>query len=203
MDELAKEYIIEFFNKRIIHFKESPEAVGWTPKGQKLRYEKILELMNPQGLSLLDFGCGRGDFYGFLKERNIKCRYVGIDINPTLIKEAKTKYPEGEFIVTDIEETPFLQKFDYTVAIGVFNLNIHGVKESMKNCIKILYGNTNKELIFTCLDARTKNKDIELVYFYPDELKEILSFFCENFIIYDSLVKGDLFVVLKKNIKNF
>lgn len=203
MDELTKDYIIEFFNKRVSHFKDSPEALGWTPSGQRLRYEKVLSLINPEGFSILDFGCGRGDFYGFLREKNISCSYVGVDINPVLIKQAKTKYPEAEFLNIDIEEVSLRKRFDYTVAIGVFNLNVYGVKESMKNCIRILFENTNKELVFTCLDARTKNKDIEVVYFHPEEIKDIISVFCNDFVIYDSLVEGDLFVVLKKTTKNF
>lgn len=65
MDELEKEFVIDFFTKRFIHFKDSPEAVGWTKTGQLLRYEAVYKLINPDGKKILDFGCGKGDFYGF------------------------------------------------------------------------------------------------------------------------------------------
>ncbi|GAB5045715.1 class I SAM-dependent methyltransferase [Thermodesulfovibrio sp. TK110] len=199
MDELAKEYVIDFFTKRLLHFKNSPESVGWTRTGQLLRYETVLKLIEPEGKRLLDFGCGKGDFYGFLRERGVKCRYVGIDINPSLIEFARKSYPEAEFHVMDIENEPLPEVFDLTIAIGVFNLAVQNVKEVMQRCLKILFQHTTERLIFTCLNEKTKLKDIYVTCFSIKELEKIVKALTVEYQIMDDLVEGDLFLILNKS----
>ncbi|WP_141267042.1 bifunctional 2-polyprenyl-6-hydroxyphenol methylase/3-demethylubiquinol 3-O-methyltransferase UbiG [Thermodesulfovibrio sp. Kuro-1] len=198
MDELTKEYVIDFFTKRLIHFKNSPESVGWTQTGQLLRYEAVLKLINPEGKSLLDFGCGKGDFYGFLKQRGIKCDYTGIDINPSLIEVAIKNYPEAVFYVKDIEKEPLNRKFNYTLAIGVFNLAVQDIKELMERCLEILFQHTNEKLILTCLNKKTKLKDISVTYFTVEELEKISKKLTNSYQIVDNLIEGDLFLILNK-----
>jgi len=199
MDELEKEYVIDFFTKRLLHFKDSPEAVGWTKTGQLLRYEAVYKLINPDGKKLLDFGCGKGDFYRFLKEKVCKVNYTGIDINPSLIELAKKNYPETNFYVKDIEIEPLNEVFEYTVIIGVFNLAISNVKNLMQRCVKILFENTKERLILNCLNNKTKFKDIGVTYFSAEELKSFAKSLTQNFQILDSVIEGDLFLILDKN----
>ncbi|MCS7214802.1 MAG: class I SAM-dependent methyltransferase [Thermodesulfovibrio sp.] len=198
MDELAKEYVIDFFTKRLIHFKDSPESVGWTPKGQILRYEAVLKLINPDGKSLLDFGCGKGDFYGFLKQKGINCHYLGVDINSSLIELARRKYAEALFHVKDIEIEALDRNFNYTVAIGVFNLAIKGIKEIMKRYLTILFEHTSEKLIFTCLNKNTKFIDFTLTYFTNEELDSFSRTLTDRYQLIDSLIEGDIFLVLEK-----
>lgn len=198
MDELAKEYVIDFFKKRLIHFKDSPEAVGWTYKGQIMRYEAILEFINPEGSTILDFGCGKGDFYIFLNERGINCQYKGIDINPYLIELARQKYGENLFYVQDIEREPLEDYFDYTVAIGVFNLQIQDVKETAKSCLNILFSHTERRLVATFLNSQTRLRDIGVSYFSKDELTEVARSLTDKFLLVDNLIEGEFFLVLDR-----
>jgi len=199
MDELAKEYVIDFFTKRLFHFKNSPESVGWTHKGQLIRYETVLKLIEPEGKSLLDFGCGKGDFYGFLKEKGVDCHYTGIDINPSLIELARKNYPDVEFYVMDIEKSALEKKFNYTLAIGVFNLAVQDIKELTERCLKILFQHTSERLVFTCLNQQTKLKDIYVTYFSKEELEKIAKKLTNRYEIMDNLVEGDLFLILDKS----
>lgn len=112
----------------------------WTSEGQLLRYKTLLTIAGDiSGKSILDFGCGKGDFYGFMKENNISVQYFGIDINENLIALAKQKYPEAEFFIIDIEEEAFERSFDIIFVCGVFNLRVTGIEESMKNVLKKLF----------------------------------------------------------------
>jgi ubiquinone/menaquinone biosynthesis C-methylase UbiE len=199
MDELAKEYVIDFFTKRLFHFKNSPESVGWTHKGQLIRYETVLKLIEPEGKSLLDFGCGKGDFYGFLKEKGVDCHYTGIDINSSLIDLARKNYPNVEFYVMDIENEALERKFNYTLAIGVFNLAVQDIKELTERCLKILFQHTSERLVFTCLNQQTKLKDIYVTYFSKEELEKIAKKLTNRYEIMDNLVEGDLFLILDKS----
>ena len=79
------------------------------------------------GLSVLDFGCGKGDLYHFLSERTDDLRYCGIDVNEGLVALAREKYPDAEFLCVDIEETRLDRAFDVVLICGVFNLRIAGI----------------------------------------------------------------------------
>jgi len=52
-------------------------------------------------LTLLEVGCATGEFYRYLKMKYPLVRYYGIDISRPTIARAKTKYPDGTFVVTD------------------------------------------------------------------------------------------------------
>ncbi len=198
MDELSKDYIIDFFTKRFIHFKDTPPSLGWSEEGQGMRYSKIVSLLPLNGMRVLDFGCGKGDFYEYLIKHGIDCEYTGIDINPVLIEFASKKFKNARFIACDIEDG-IKGDFDYVIACGVFNLKVDGVKESAFNAIRLLYMHTIKSLLFTCLDSRLSRKDPFLYYFNRDELIELASSLTDEYILMDDAIHGDLFLLLKKD----
>ena len=53
-----------------------------------------------KGSSVLDIGCGTGDFYDYLKQRGV-IDYLGIDIYHMSVEYAQMKYPEGRFVTSD------------------------------------------------------------------------------------------------------
>lgn len=137
MDPLGKKELLYFYNRHLKDFGDAPQAVRWTSEGQRRRYETLLNIARDiSGKKILDFGCGKGDLYGFIKDKGIPINYCGIDVNENLIELAKSKYPEAEFIAMDLEESEFEQAFDVIFVCGVFNLRVAGIEESMKNVLK-------------------------------------------------------------------
>jgi SAM-dependent methyltransferase len=65
--------------------------------GEDLRY---LRFLIPEGLRILELGCGSGDVLAALKPRY----GVGVDLSPTMIAQAKQRYPDIEFRIGDIED---------------------------------------------------------------------------------------------------
>ncbi len=61
--------------------------------------ERYLRFLVPEGLSILELGCGTGDLLNALKPK----RGVGIDFSPEMVRIAKTRYPELEFRQADME----------------------------------------------------------------------------------------------------
>jgi SAM-dependent methyltransferase len=173
MDELSKKYVISFFDKALQMHGDRPEAVRWTPGGQQLRYECLLDIdNNMNGSKILDYGCGKGDFYQFLKERNISVRYTGFDINEQLISLAKDKFPECRFKVFDIEKDILKEDFDYILLCGVFNLKFEDLEKSIKNTLTNLFSHCHIALAFNALSAHDPNKAFELHYLYPEAMVE-------------------------------
>jgi|SRR3990172_5263864 len=170
MDELAREYVISFFDRNLLLHGDRPEAVRWTAKGQLLHYQALLDIGDIEGSRVLDFGCGKGDFYQFLKERGIRVDYTGYDINAGLISLAAGKYPEGHFRVFDSEKDEIGEDFDYIFLCGVFNLKVQGLDETIRNTLTKLFIRCRAALAFNALSSHNPRKDFELNYLSPEEM---------------------------------
>lgn len=170
MDELAKEYVISFFDRNLMIHGDRPEAVRWSAQGQRLHYKAMLDIGPIAGSEVLDYGCGKGDLYGFLKEQGVEVTYVGCDINPQLIALASQKYPGADFRVFDAEQGTLDRAFDYIFLCGVFNLKVQGIDEAIQTVLGRLFACCRVGLAFNALSAYNPKKDFELHYVYPDRL---------------------------------
>jgi SAM-dependent methyltransferase len=171
MDGLSKEYLISFYDRNLMMHGDRPEALRWTPKGQETRYSLMLEV-TPEigGKKILDYGCGKGDFYGFLKDKRMRVDYTGMDINPRLIELARSKYPECAFRVFDIEEEPLDEDFDLIFLCGVFNNRIDGASDTMKKVVSALFRHSREGLAVSALSSYDSEKDREVNYASPEEM---------------------------------
>jgi SAM-dependent methyltransferase len=171
MDELSKEYLISFFNSSLMMHGDNPQAVRWTSRGQRLRYEGLLDIDKTiHGAKILDFGCGKGDFYQFLKDRNIAVQYTGYDINEQMISFAANKFPECIFTVFDLGKDQLTEDFDYIFLCGVFNLRLQAIEETIKKTLLDLFDHCRTALAFNALSAHDPQKKPELHYLYPGDM---------------------------------
>lgn len=170
MDALSKEFLNRFYDTNLMIFGDRPETLRWSAQGQLMRYSFMRELFALEGSTVLDYGCGKGDFCGHLKSAGISVEYTGVDINPNLIKLAAQKHPEARFLALDIEEDEFDGRFDYVFICGVFNNNIDGTAASMRKCLSELYAHTKKSLVLIGLSTKSENRSHDLFYTDPDEL---------------------------------
>lgn len=184
MDELSKEYVISFFDKNLMLHGDRPEAVRWSSTGQILHYQSMLDIGNINGKKILDFGCGKGDFYQFLKDKNIYVEYHGYDINEKLIALAEQKYAETDFRVFDIDKDVLDEDFDYIFLCGVFNLKVERLDEMIKNTLIKLFKHCRIGLAFNALSAHNPERDFELHYTSPENM---LGFAVKNLSPYVSL----------------
>jgi SAM-dependent methyltransferase len=200
MDSLAKEYLVSFYSKNLLLHGDRPEALRWSPVGQRIRYRVLLDIVpDLNGKKALDYGCGKGDLYDYIKENSIDIDYTGIDINPELVKLAKEKHPDAAFGVTDVEEKPLTEHFDIAFICGVFNNRVQGVEESMLNVLSKLFEITDEALAINALSSHSKYKGVEMNYTSPEEL----SFFVEenltpHYILRQDYLPGDFTMFLYK-----
>jgi SAM-dependent methyltransferase len=172
MDELAKEYIISLFNKRLMMHGDRAEAVGWSSSGQLRGFESMLGIGDIRGSRILDFGCGKGDYYGFLQEKGIDVSYSGFDINEQLIDLARKKYPGIDFRVFHLDRDILDEDFDYIFLCGVFNVKVDGIESEIRKSLSTLWGHCRKALAFNALSSDEPRKDFALHYTSPVALRE-------------------------------
>lgn len=173
MDPYAKDRLLSFYNFHLQKFGDRPEALRWTPQGQLKRYHMLADIAPAEALNnstVLDYGCGTGDFYRFLKRRGIRVKYAGVDINANFIDLAKRKYPECSFRVMNADDDDLEGAYDYIFICGVFNLNVPGVDEDMKNALVKLFRHCNRGLALSALSSHAPVKDHELHFTSPEEM---------------------------------
>ena len=122
-----QDYVIESYRKTFLEYGVTPEALQWSPEGQRWRFDKLIEIItskaefNLNGKRLLEIGCGLGHLYPFLKTSFGEVDYTGIDIVPEFIDNARQLHHDAIFECRDIINAPFAQDFDFVFISGVFN----------------------------------------------------------------------------------
>jgi len=90
--------------------------------------QKYLRFLIPEGLSVLELGCGTGELLHSLKPS----KGVGIDFSHGMIKIAKSRYPELEFRHGDIEELENSKEtFDIVVLSDVIG-HLNDIEETFR-----------------------------------------------------------------------
>ncbi len=142
---------------------------------------KHLKINN--GESVIDVGCGTGDFCRFFKGK-----YLGVDINKNYLKFARKKYgsEDRRFISVDVTQFPFQTKFDIALFINIMHhLDEKQSLQVMKSLSKIadkafivdlLPGKTAFQKLLCWGDGgkfiRGERKQIELIEKYFEIIKK-------------------------------
>ena len=103
-------------------------------KGQRLRFESFLRAHDLRGRSILDIGCGVGDFFGRLRDHAVEADYVGIDVSPEMVGRARERFPNGRFEVG--EAGTMERRFDYTVAFAIHNVKVDRGRDILERSLR-------------------------------------------------------------------
>lgn len=170
-------------------FGDAPEANSWDRMAQVFRWKELLKLSDlvesaQQGDSLLDLGCGTGDFYGYLMEtipEGNRLAYMGVDVVSSMIEIAKGKYPMGAdmFRVLNVLEEALPRKFNYIFANGIFNLRLMEEKNAfpyMCRLLKAVWPYAERGICFNFISTHVNWRDEKMAYYDPARVLE----FCIN-----------------------
>lgn len=171
MNKAEKRATIKRFEERFSQFGYSPKAMGWRDKKQQeLRFKILVQIGGLNGSSILDVGCGFGDLYGYLRKKNLRVKYTGVDISPKLIEKAKQLYPGANFKVKDIISDSYHKRFDYIFASGMFNWRIGNNKRYTKDMVSKMFSLCRKGVAVNMMTTYVDYKDDYLYYYDPKEI---------------------------------
>ncbi|NOX15367.1 MAG: class I SAM-dependent methyltransferase [Epsilonproteobacteria bacterium] len=187
-DETVQRYTNRY-KKLGYHIK----TLGWgTKEQQDYRFSKTLdEAIDFSGKSILDIGCGFGDYFNFLKSNNINfSHYIGYDINENLVNEAKKLYAskKSTFNVTNILKTNEKNIADIGVMLGLLNFNLKDKFDNYEYSKKMIlkaFSLVNEVLIVDFLSTKLiDNYPKEDFVFYHNPSKMIdFAFILSNNVI--------------------
>lgn len=195
------------------HGEDNYRALDWkSPESQVLRYQIFEHLFSIAGkgrhFSVLDVGCGFGDFFGYLKKRGFKFSYAGYDISSRIIAAAKRKYPEAKFEVKDILTDLAPARFDFVFCSGAFNIRFfledeheEKVKMMLLRMFEIARIGVGANFLSSGavyhISAQDLNSGI-YYYFKPEDLVQYCRSFCSRFMLRHDYHPGDFTVFLLK-----
>ena len=107
------------------------------------------------------------------KYKKFKGIYKGIDISEKAINLAKRKYINKKnvsFEKQNIFREKLKKNYDYILINGTFNNHTINNNDWMNDCLRILFRNTNKALIFNNLNYYVDYKVPSLFYIKPEEV---------------------------------
>ena len=114
-------------------YEQAYNKHGYSPQGlcssnvdrSDLRYSVLTQPVLASGGSVLDVGCGFADLFQYLKNKGWKGRYTGIDIVPSLLKEAAAKHPDARLVQGDGSRgLAELGAHDFVISCGAMNLKL-------------------------------------------------------------------------------
>ncbi len=151
------------------YLQYSAEAVGYS--NRELQWDMYRSIANyvPEGDSVLDFGCARGDFKAFHETNyNFDIDYIGIDLNEHLIGAGKLVYEDRiDVRLCDWFSLPEDTKQDWSINIGSSNLRYDGDikttdEEYLKKTIQVMYKHATKGVVIL-LTSTISNIDDGLI----------------------------------------
>ena len=206
-----KQSNIDYHKEEYQKHGKSILSLGWGSKvSQEIRFEVIKDMGILTGDSILDVGCGFGDFANYMLSKNINFyHYEGVDINSDFIKACKEKYRNNKNIsfnncdLDDLFTKPPLERYDWVVASGIFSFDCFSWKRDTIETVKKMFLLCKKGISVNFLSARTMIHKKGFKYVDPDYvIKNILCNISNKFILRHDYKVNDFTIYIYKDISN-
>lgn len=185
--------VIAYFSRLAAERGATSHGVGMTERSQIRRFENLLKVGSLRKKTLLDVGCGYGDFYSFLQRKGIWVDYMGFDITPAMIEIAKQKNPKiaDRFRLVNILTEEIPERYDYVVSNGPLNIALDDNMPVMIRLIERMFQICNIGMAVTMTSALTKRPKEGTFYYDPAEILHRVSRFCQNLVLDHSYLPHD------------
>ena len=160
------------YDESLTKYGDSPKSVGQldiqTLERRLLILTQVGDLKNSK---VLDFGCGIGYLYSYLKKKiKFNGEYVGYDISNEMINFANKKYKNVRFENKNVLSERINERFDYVIINGTFNNKINQNLNWIKKTLKILFKKTDKAIAFNNITSYVDYFDKKLYYAQPEKI---------------------------------
>lgn len=148
-------------------------ALGWgSRESQATRFAVLTEVGKLNGASVLDVGCGLGDFYGWMRRKRLRVRYTGVDITPRMVDKARERFPRTQFRVCDLlDGSQRIVRHDYVLSSGIFTHRSTSAFEFLAMMVRRMFDLSKQAVAFNCLSGWAEKK--EHGEYHADPLKVV------------------------------
>jgi len=113
----------DYYEEKLKKYGPTFQSVDWNSKeSQELRFDQLIKVIDKSddNFSILDYGCGYGALYLYLKSKFPKFYYYGYDASDAMIEKAISLNSNTQ--CNWFSDPINLIKTDYVVASGLFNV---------------------------------------------------------------------------------
>jgi SAM-dependent methyltransferase len=159
--------IASFYDGLVAQYGHHPRAADYgRVESQRIKFEVLSQILVPEDRKLLDVGCGFADYARFLSEKGHSVEYVGVDLSPKMIEEARAASPGLDLRVANILDDHSLGTFDVVNANGIFYLLGEDAWALMQELVRRMFSLATRVLAFNSLSSWAP--DQEPGEFYAD-----------------------------------
>ncbi len=173
---------------------------GWVSKEvQQARFDVITDLLDFNGVSVLDVGCGDGDFKEALDLSFHSFDYIGLDQQPEFIEYAQQRYQGHRhywFHQVDFTRCQ-LPEVDIVVASGALSYRCEKPNYYME-MIQRLYAAASHAFIFNMLDQDFFNSGHLLVSHDRKQIYQQCQELCSQVTLKTGYLENDFTIVMSK-----
>lgn len=176
-----------------------PNALYWSSREiQEIRFRVLAEIGIESGDSVLDVGCGFGDFKGWIKGQGRDICCTGVDLSPDLIRVAREKNPDATLFCGELSDFDFASaSFDWVVLSGALNEQLHDEGAYAHKMISSMFALCRVGLAFNLLDARHL-KAHDLQSFDPEEMINYCIDLSPHVKVIDNYLDNDFTVYMNR-----
>jgi SAM-dependent methyltransferase len=96
--------------------------VDSSARSQAFRFMMLSQFNDLRGASLLDVGCGVGDFLKHVRDVAPDIRYTGVDLSPAMVERCRERFPEARFEALNVLTWNIEERWDYVTAFAIHNV---------------------------------------------------------------------------------
>jgi SAM-dependent methyltransferase len=177
--------MLNYFGERAEAYDaEDIRRMGWTSRAsQDARFDVMYGIDDLRDKSLLDVGCGVGDFYGYLKRRGFRGSYAGLDLISENCRAAAEKYGEELFLNRDVLDLGGEEKYDYVFASGIFFLPADDWEEAVSRTLARMFALCRLGIAANFLSLHSPNQVPAAFYADPATVIKLCLPLTHNFAI--------------------
>lgn len=175
--------IINYYDEKVKEHGAVSKGADWNGKeSQYLRFDILSNIFKEKSdFSLLDYGCGYGEFLNYLDKNHYKnISYTGFDLSDEMITHSKLKFPKKCFT----NKTSYNNTYDYTILSGTLHVKLKNDNDIWKNHIIKTLDHLNqiskKGFAFNLLTSYS-DKEYMKDYLYYASPEEIFKYCKLNF----------------------
>lgn len=165
--------VVERYQRRIAeHGATFASLNSGSEEKQALRHSVHATALSGTKPSILEIGCGLGDFYKYLTAHSRGCSYYGYDIVPEYIAECQRVYPRAEFAVRNVFQDGIDGSFDTVVMSQVLN-NRYQKSDNMQvmqRALELAFEHTRISVSVDMLSTYVDFQNPDLFYYAPEEI---------------------------------
>lgn len=180
----------DYYRDKLAAHGPTARGMDWKDEAsQGLRFEVIARHIDwSRSPSLLDVGCGAGEFLAYCEEQGYALDYHGLDVCDEMVAAANARFGREVASTGDLRGRADLGEFDYVIASGTFNVKQDASEEEwrayLEDSLRAMFAACRVGIVFNAMTAFVDYRYDHLYYTTLAELGELaVSALSRRFVI--------------------